>query len=124
MKIKSIIILLLLLFWMMTNAFGSEVTSREEKSFKMQPNSHITLIGDEGYITVKSWDKNEVHLVMIKHAWARSKRVAEERMKKIEVEIEQTENRLFIREVDYDKGQEFSFWDLLILFSVKDFMPA
>ena len=112
MKIRLLPLYLILSLWIVTNSYGYEVRSKEEKSFKMNPGSYISVIGNDGYIKIDSWDKNEVHLVITKRAWAQSKREAKERLKRIDIEIEHTNNRLYIRELDSYNDHQFSFWDI------------
>ena len=97
MKNYLCVLIYILFLGVTMKTFATEVTSKEQKTFKLGAGGYISVIGDEGYINVESWDKDEVELVMNKHAWARSKREAEKLLNKIQVEINQTGNRLEIR---------------------------
>ena len=52
-------------------AWSTEVSRVEEKTFKMSADGSVSVIGDEGCIEVKGWDKEEVYLKMTKRAWGR-----------------------------------------------------
>ena len=78
----------------------------------MTPGGHISIEGDEGFIKVNSWDKPEVHLVMTKRAWGRSKKDAERNLKKIEIRISEYNNRLDIKLVKPKERNTYSLWDL------------
>lgn len=88
-----------------------EVSQKEEKSFKIKFGGEVTVIGNAGYIKVKSWDKQEVQLRMVKRAWGRSRRRAEERLEEIEIEINHNGNRLLVRQVDRSR-RDFHFFDI------------
>jgi len=109
---KRILVLTLIASAIAFKSFAYEATQREEKTFRMKSGGHITIIGDEGYIRIKSWDKEEVSLRMTKRAWERSRARAEARLEEIEVEIEHDADHLFIRQVDRDERKGFSFWDI------------
>lgn len=94
------------------NSFSEEVKKVEEKSFKMAPGGHISVEGDEGFIKISSWNKPEVNLVMTKRAWGRSREDAEKNLKKIEVRINEYDNRLDIKLVKERERKNYSFWDL------------
>jgi hypothetical protein len=94
------------------NSYCNEIKKIEEKSFKMKPGGHISVEGDEGFIKINSWDKAEVNLVMTKRAWGKSQEDAEQNLKKIEVEINENDNRLDIKLVKERDEKNHSFWDL------------
>jgi DUF4097 and DUF4098 domain-containing protein YvlB len=94
------------------SSYSSEVKKIEEKSFKIRPGGHIAIEGDEGFIKINSWDKAEVNLIMTKRAWGRSQEDAEQNLKKIEVSINEYDNRLDIRLVKERDRKNYSFWDL------------
>ena len=100
MKTK-IIFIILFVFSLSINSFSREVISKEDKSFKLKYGSTITVIADDGFIKVNSWDKEEVRLKMTKRAWAKSKRIATEKLKRIEIDIDQSENRLYIQQLKF-----------------------
>ncbi|MFQ5636477.1 MAG: DUF4097 domain-containing protein [bacterium] len=83
----------------------------EEHTFDIKPGAKIILIGDEGNIVVSSWDKNEVQLKITKRVWERSQKRAEKLLDELEVTIDHSPNRLFIRERDIHKNRR-DFWDL------------
>jgi len=112
MKTHVLPISLIFLFILVVRAHTHEASSQEQKTFQMSPGAAISVIGDEGYIKVTSWDKNEVELTIHKRVWARSRHGAEELLKRIEIEIYQTENQLNIRQLNLHDRRHFSLWDL------------
>lgn len=110
--ISVIIVGGLLLGCLVISSYSSEAKKVEEKSFKMTPGGHIAIEGDEGFIKINSWDKAEVKLIMTKRAWGRSQQDAEQNLKKIEVTINEYDNRLDIKLVKERDRKNYSFWDL------------
>ncbi len=108
----AFIIGVFLVSYFAANSYGSEVKKVEEKTFKMALGGHISLEGDDGFIRINSWDKPEVSLVMTKRAWGRSQDDAEKKLEKIEVRINEYDNRLDIKLVKERENREYSFWDL------------
>ena len=70
------------------------------------------MIGDNGLISVKSWDKSQVELKITKRAWDRSRRRAEARLRDIHVDIDRRSDRIVIRYINEDRGKGFDFFDL------------
>jgi len=103
----------LLIYCFSVRTFGSEIKKTETKTFEMTPGGYISVEGDEGFIRVSSWDKSKVYLVMTRRAWGRSKQEAERLLEKIDVRINNFNNRLEIKLVKLKEGKDFSFWDLL-----------
>jgi len=95
-----------------TTSYCDEIKKVEEKTFKITPGGHISVEGDEGFIKVNSWDKSEVHLIMTKRAWGRSKKDAERNLTKIDVRVDQYDNRLDIKLIKPRERKDYSFWDL------------
>ena len=95
-----------------TIGFSEEIKKIETKTFNLTFGGYISVQGDEGFITVNSWDKPEVKLVMTKRAWGKSKEDAEKNLEKLEIKIEQYENRLDIKLIKPKENQNFSFWDI------------
>jgi hypothetical protein len=94
------------------NSYSEEIKKVEEKTFKMTPGGRISIEGDEGFIKINSWDKPEVNLIMTKRAWGRSQEDAEKNLKKIEVRINEYDDRLDIKLVKERERKNYSFWDL------------
>ncbi len=92
---------------------GVEVNSKEEKTFQLATDGNITVFGGEGFIHVESWEKQQVKVVMHKNARARTHNEAEERLRRISIDIEHSENRLYLREVESVEDRNQSFWDVL-----------
>lgn len=95
-----------------TIGFSEEIKKVETKSFEMAFGGYVSVQGDEGFIDVKSWDKPEVKLVMTKRAWGRTKDEAEKNLEKLEIRIEEFDNRLEIKLIKQRSDQNFSFWDI------------
>jgi len=112
MKRANLLIIVLSTVWALSSVFGYEATTKEEKHYKISSGGDITILADEGFIQVRSWDKNEVRVIMYKSARARTKREAEKRLKQIDLEIEHNDDRLSIREIKSYETNEFSFWDI------------
>jgi hypothetical protein len=93
-------------------ASTEEVRKVEEKTFKLSSGGSVTLMADEGSVVVKAWDKEEVHLKMTKRAWGRTRREAERLLDEIEVQIQESRDKLVIREVDRWRKDHFNFFDL------------
>lgn len=93
-------------------AWSTEVSRVEEKTFKMSADGSVAVIGDEGSIVVNSWDKEEVYLKMTKRAWGRNRREAERLLDLIEIRIQESRDRLIIKEVDRRHDSHFNFFDL------------
>lgn len=95
-----------------TIGFPEEIKKVETKTFDMEFGGYVSVQGDEGFITVNSWDKPEVKLVMTKRAWGRTKEGAEKNIEKLEIRIEESNNRLEIKLIKPQSDQNFSFWDI------------
>jgi len=108
MKTKYVFCLFTCTLFFYQSLLGGELKSEEEKTFKMKSGGSITIIGDEGTIKISSWDKQEVYLKITKRVWDRNSRRAEEIMENLEVEIEHSGNRLYIREIDVHEHFRFS----------------
>jgi len=102
----------ILMFFLASNSYCSEIKKVEEKTFKIDPDGYISVAGDEGFIKVNSWDKPEVHLVMTKRAWGRSEKDAKKNLKTIEIRINQYDNRLEIKLIKPKRRRNYAFWDL------------
>ena len=78
--------------------FAAEVKKEEEKTFKFEKGGNIILVANEGMVEVKSWDKDEVHLKMIKRVRCRNRKEAERILDDLEIRIQESRNKLVIRE--------------------------
>ena len=88
---------------------AEEVKRVEERTFKVEPGSEVSIYGDEGRIIIKSWDRNEVYLKMTKQAWGRDKEEAMKELEDIRIDIEQRRGRLIIEELDRDRHRHRNF---------------
>lgn len=102
----------LLIFCFSITSYCAEVKKVEEKTFKIEPGGYVSVEGDEGFIKVNSWDKPEVHLIMTKRAWGRSETDAEKNLEKIDIRIDDYDNRLEIKLITTREQKDISFWDL------------
>ncbi|MFQ5601959.1 MAG: DUF4097 domain-containing protein [bacterium] len=112
MKSKIFILMAVCTLLGFESGVSKEIKKVEEKTFKLKLNSSVTIIGDEGTIVVDSWDKNEAFLKITKKVWHRNEELAEELMNELEIEIEHSDTRLYIREIDYYHDHGGSFWDI------------
>ena len=91
---------------------GADMKQVIEKDFQMESGGQISIRGDDGFIKIKSWDKEEVHLTITKRAWARSKKDAEKILEYVEIRIHDSANRLNIQTITPNENKNISFWDL------------
>ncbi|NIR51802.1 DUF4097 domain-containing protein [candidate division KSB1 bacterium] len=112
MKFKLLPILAVCQLLFAQSGFGGKISKVEEHTFKLKPGARVTVIGDDGQVLIKGWDKDEAYVKITKRVWERDKRRAEEIMEELEVEIDHRENRLFIREVDLGRHRRSDFWEL------------
>ena len=110
MKIKFMPVIFLLFSGAYTMIHAVEVNRVEEKKFQFSPGGTISLFGNDGSITITTWEKDEVYLKMTRRAWARSKRDAEQMLDALDVSIQRGIKRLVIREVK--RNRHFNFFDL------------
>ena len=103
---------LLLILGFTAAAESVEVSKVEEKTFRLSPEGSVSVMADEGSIVVQSWDRDQVKLKITKRVWGRSRREAERIIEAIEVRIQESADRLSIREVDWRRGSDFNFFDL------------
>lgn len=107
MRKKYFIGFLSLTFFCMSSSYAGEVKSVEEHSFKIRRGGYISLVGDDGYIKINSWNKPEVSLKITKRVWARDRKRANELLDEVKIDIKQSGDRLDIREPDL--GDHFRF---------------
>ncbi|UCE18345.1 MAG: DUF4097 family beta strand repeat protein [Gemmatimonadota bacterium] len=107
----TVSMLLLFLFQSPSSYADREVKETEEKAFKMEPGGTIKITADEGYVRISSWDRSEVEIRLTKYARGKNRREAGRLLEQIEVDMEQTGNRLIIRELETD-DESYSLIDL------------
>ena len=103
---------LLVVSMLVTTLWAAEATKVEKHNFKMRPGGYITVIGDNGFISVKSWDRAEVQVTITKRVWDSSRRRAEARLKDLRIDIEHRADRLVIRYIGDKEREHFGFFDL------------
>jgi len=104
--------LLIVLILFSSSLLAVEVESVEKKTYKMRPGGYVTVIGDNGFISVKSWEREEVEVVITKRVWDRSRSRAEARLKDLTVDITQRADRLVIRYLGDRRERGIGFFDL------------
>lgn len=92
--------------------FGGEVSSEEEHSFPVKATSSVILNSDDGDIHLEAWDKEEVHLKIIKRVWHPDRERAQQLLDELEIDISHTTGRLRIIEKDLEHSRNFRFSDL------------
>lgn len=95
-----------------SSLWAAEAKKVEKKNFKMRQGGYITVIGDNGLISVESWNRAEVEVTITKRVWDSSRRRAEARLKKLRIDSDHRGDRLVIRYVGDERRGEFKFFDL------------
>lgn len=110
--IQKVLLLILLSLFFDRLLLAGESKTQEERSFTLSPGANtVTVIGDEGTITVRTWDKNEALLRVTKKVWDTSRERAEELLKELEIDISHSGDRLYIRHPDIHNRTSFRFAD-------------
>lgn len=92
----------------------AEVKKTEKKEFDLKAGGRIVLESNDGYIRIQSWNRDKVEVVMHKRAWARSEREAERLLDKIEIDISERSNALYLRDITEDfSDRNIGLLDLL-----------
>ncbi|MFZ5517364.1 MAG: DUF4097 family beta strand repeat-containing protein [Candidatus Zhuqueibacterota bacterium] len=94
-------------------SYGSDMKQTIEKTYPMESGGQISIKGDEGFIKIKSWDKNEVHLTMTKQSYGRNQKDAERQLNDLKIEIESQSDRLTIKVISPTEKRNFNLWNLL-----------
>ncbi|MBC8183691.1 DUF4097 family beta strand repeat protein [candidate division KSB1 bacterium] len=102
----------LLIFNLPSVLFSKEVKKTYKKTFQIDPGGYVTVKGDDGFISVESWDKPGVQLTWTKSVWGKNRKQAEEILEQVEVRINHTGNRLTVKVVEPNHRHNFNFWDL------------
>ena len=111
---KALTLLLCLFLWIPAYVLkAQEVSKVEEKTFPISAEGSVTLVADEGDVTIRSWGKNEVYLKMTKRARGRDREESRRLLEDKEIQIQEGPDRLLIRELDSRyEGSRFNFFDL------------
>ena len=69
--------LVIVLFFILISSLSSSLAGTLEKkvekhTFKFHSGGYITVIGDEGRVSIKTWNKSEVELIVTKRAWGKN----------------------------------------------------
>lgn len=88
-----------------------EMKEAETQTFQMGPGGMLKITADEGSVRISSWDRSEVEIHMTKYARGKDKREAQRLLEEIEVAVEQSGNRLIIREREFEQNS-YSILDL------------
>jgi len=108
--------LLPLCMFFMTDAWLPAATVEEvtTRQIPFQQNGYLELINSNGSVDVQSWDKNEVEIKAYKRIRAASKGRAEELMRELKVEVEQTATEIKIETIAPPALKKFGgFFDWL-----------
>jgi len=109
---KYVIVVLMLMASVVPAGFAEEQTEIVEKTFSISNKAFLQITADNGEIDIRTWDKNEVHLKMIKYGWGSDREEAEKNLKNIQVSIRKSGDRVVIRELERHKSYSVGFFDL------------
>ncbi|MFC1555868.1 DUF4097 family beta strand repeat-containing protein [candidate division KSB1 bacterium] len=112
--IFTVLFILLIPLYAVSESPSSEVRDKEVKSFDMKPGGQLIVESNDGFIRVKSWNEDRVEVTMLKRAWAKDKRDAERLLEIIEIDIDHRGNKLYIRDVtDNNRDRNVGLLDLI-----------
>ncbi len=111
-NLSLVTLLSLSIFILSSSLLAKEIKKTYKKTFQIDPGGSVTIKGDEGYISVESWDKPEVQLTWTKSIWGKNRKQAEEILEAVEVRINHTGNKLHVKVVEPKNRNNLSFWDL------------
>ena len=110
--IKTSLALFIILSFCSTCLASRTEKEVKEMKYRLRPGGFITVIGDEGYINVKSWNKDEVAVKITKRAWGKNRQEARRRLEELEIRIDHSSDELEIRLYDNYRDYDFDFWDI------------
>ncbi|MBI4553355.1 MAG: DUF4097 family beta strand repeat protein [Candidatus Latescibacteria bacterium] len=86
------------LVWVACVGAAREATEEEifERTLPLKPGGLLTLENENGGVTVRSWDRNEVKIWAKKKAYAHDEEEAAELLKEVEIRVDQTADRIDI----------------------------
>jgi DUF4097 and DUF4098 domain-containing protein YvlB len=99
---NNLIISLLFLAYQQ-NLIASTFTETFQKNVNFKNGGFLSLSNTNGDIEIESWDKNEVEIVAYKKVKAEDRETAEKLMKRLEIEIRESNDEIII-ETNYPKG--------------------
>jgi DUF4097 and DUF4098 domain-containing protein YvlB len=111
MKVHLVAVLMLLLCFSV-NLAAEEVEKTETKRFRFSSDGEISLLADDGSVTVKTWNRNEVVVKMTKRAWGRNRKEAQKMLDDIRIRFQDHRDRLVIRELPSREEEHFNLFDL------------
>lgn len=82
-----------------------------EKSYPLKANGLISLMTDEGSVSIRTWDQDEVRIVMTMKTWGRSDEEANRRLEDLKVDIKTSDQRIDIKERQIEK-EKLNFFDI------------
>jgi len=112
MKVRLLLIGMAAFLLLPLRASAYEASRVEEKTFRLSSGGSIRLEGGDGYVSIRSWDKEEVFLRMTFRAWGTNRRKAEARLQDIGVDVRHDRNWLEIREFDRKRHRRFHIFDI------------
>ena len=97
------LIISLLFLAFQQNLIASTVTETFQKKVDFNNGGFLSLSNTNGDIEIKSWDNNEVEIIAYKKVKAGNRETAEMLMKRLEIEIRDSNDEIII-ETNYPKG--------------------
>ena len=111
MKVRLVTAAMLFLC-LCVNLAADEVEKTETRRFRLSPDGEISLLADDGSVSVKTWTRNEVEVKMTKRAWGRNRKEAQKMLEDIRIRFQDHRDRLVIRELPSREEEHFNFFDL------------
>ncbi|MFQ6112771.1 MAG: DUF4097 domain-containing protein [bacterium] len=109
MRLKIVPVICLTFFGLHTSLIGGTIREQFEKTFKFKQGGTLILENTNGSVAVESWSKEEVRVEAEKIVKAKSRRQAEEIMKKVRIDIKQDTDYLEIQ--THIPRHRTGFWD-------------
>lgn len=96
-----------------TAAFADSLQEVFDRTIAVRPGTQFELENVNGKVVVNGWDQPRVRIHAVKKVDTRDDRVAEEAMRKLRIEIRQSDKRLSVDTI-YPKKDDFNFLDALL----------
>lgn len=101
-----------LVLLMATAAAGAELQETFDRTLNVRPGSSFSLDNINGRISVTGWDQPRVRIHAVKKVESRDDSVANEALKRLRVEIKQSDREIAVETI-YPKKDDFGFLDVL-----------
>ncbi len=96
-----------------TAAFADTLQETLDRTIAVRPGTHFALENVNGRVVVNAWDQPRVRIHAVKKVESRDDQVAAEAMRKLRVEIRQSDRELSVDTI-YPKRDDFNFLDALL----------